>query len=113
MSLPLPRRDTLMPLAASGAALATRAVALPMVDEMDARPAALGDVAEAQRADVKMHPKIEASARLHRLRELSGQGRRQAGRLPALRRQAACGNRQVRRLGDEGVNTLAGREASR
>jgi hypothetical protein len=60
MNLPLPRRVFLMTLAASGAALATRAQAQALVDEKDAQAAALGYVAEAKRADGKKFPKYAA-----------------------------------------------------
>lgn len=57
MTRPLPRRTFLMTLAASGAAIATRAQAQATVDEKDPQAAALGYVAEAKRADVKKFPK--------------------------------------------------------
>lgn len=60
MNLPLPRRVFLMTLAASGAALATRAQAQALVDEKDAQAAALGYVAEAKRTDAKKYPKYAA-----------------------------------------------------
>ena len=57
MTRPLPRRIFLITLAASGAALATRAQAQAAVDEKDAQAAALGYVADAKRVDVKKYPK--------------------------------------------------------
>lgn len=54
------RRVFLMTLAASGAALATRAQAQTLVDEKEAQAAALGYVSEAKRADVKKYPKYAA-----------------------------------------------------
>lgn len=60
MNLPLPRRVFLMTLAATGAALATRAQAQALVDEKDAQAAALGYVADAKRVDVKKYPKFAA-----------------------------------------------------
>jgi len=50
----------LMTLAASAAALATRARAQALVDEKDPQAAALGYVAEARRVDVKKYPKFAA-----------------------------------------------------
>ena len=60
MNLPLHRRVFLMTLAASGAALATRAQAQALVDEKDAQAVALGYVADAKRVDVKKYPKFVA-----------------------------------------------------
>jgi hypothetical protein len=60
MNLPLTRRVFLMTLAASGAALSTRAQAQPTLDEKDAQAAALGYVADATRVDVKKFPKFAA-----------------------------------------------------
>ena len=61
MNLPLHRRVFLITLAASGAALATRAQAQALVDEKDAQAVALGYVADAKRVDVKKHPKFVAA----------------------------------------------------
>ena len=47
------------------------------------------------------------------LRALPRQGRRSGGWLPAVRRQAGGGRGLVQRLGEEGVNMLAGHQASR
>jgi len=60
MNLPLPRRVFLMTLAASGAALATRAQAQALVDEKNPQAVALGYVADAKRVDVKKFPKFVA-----------------------------------------------------
>ena len=60
MNLSLHRRVFLITLAASGAALATRAQAQALVDEKDAQAAALGYVADAKRVDVKKYPKFAA-----------------------------------------------------
>ncbi|CAN5835487.1 high-potential iron-sulfur protein [soil metagenome] len=57
MTQPLPRRTFLMTLAASGAALATRAHAQAALDEKDPQAAALGYVADAKRVDAKKYPK--------------------------------------------------------
>ena len=58
MNIPLPRRVFLLTLAASGAALATRAQAQApaLVDEKDPQAVALGYVADAKRVDVKKYP---------------------------------------------------------
>ena len=61
MNLPLPRRVFLVTLAASGAALATRAEAQALVNENDAQAVALGYVADAKRVDIKKYPKFAAS----------------------------------------------------
>lgn len=61
MNLPQPRRVFLMTLAASGAALATRAQAQAMLDEKDPQAVALGYVADAKRVDTKKFPKFVAS----------------------------------------------------
>ena len=60
MNRPLPRRVFLMTLAASGAALSTRAQAQALVDEKDPQAVALGYVADAKRVDVKKYPKFAA-----------------------------------------------------
>ena len=60
MNRPLPRRVFLITLAASGAALATRAQAQALVDEKDPQAVALGYVADAKRVDVKKYPKFVA-----------------------------------------------------
>jgi hypothetical protein len=60
MNPPFPRRVFLMTLAASGAALATRAQAQAMLDEKDPQAIALGYVADAKRVDVKKFPKFVA-----------------------------------------------------
>ena len=60
MNQPLPRRVFLMTLAASGAALATRAHAQAMVDEKNPQAAALGYVSDAKNVDVKKYPKYAA-----------------------------------------------------
>ena len=60
MNLPLSRRVFLLTIAASGAAVATRAQAQTMVDEKDAQAAALGYVADVKRVDVKKFPKFAA-----------------------------------------------------
>ena len=60
MNLPVSRRVFVMTLAASGAALATRANAQAMVDEKDAQAGALGYAAEASRVDAKKYPKYAA-----------------------------------------------------
>ena len=60
MNRPLPRRVFLITLAASGAALATRAQAQALVDEKDPQAVALGYVADAKRVDVKKYPKFAA-----------------------------------------------------
>jgi len=49
-----------MTLAASGAALATRAQAQALVDEKNPQAVALGYVADAKRVDVKKFPKFVA-----------------------------------------------------
>lgn len=61
MNLPLPRRVFLAILAASGAALATRAQAQALLSETDAQAVALGYVADAKRVDIKKYPKFMAS----------------------------------------------------
>ncbi len=60
MNLPVSRRVFMMTLAASGAALATRANAQAMVDEKDAQAGALGYAAEASRVDAKKYAKYAA-----------------------------------------------------
>lgn len=60
MNLSLPRRVFLMTLAASGAALATRAQAQALVDEKNPQAVALGYVADAKRVDAKKFPKFVA-----------------------------------------------------
>ena len=60
MNRPLPRRVFVLTLAASGAALATRAQAQALVDEKDAQAVALGYVADAKRVDGKKFPKFVA-----------------------------------------------------
>lgn len=60
MNQPLSRRVFLLTIAASSAALGTRAHAQAMVDEKDAQAAALGYVADAKRVDVKKFPKFAA-----------------------------------------------------
>jgi len=57
---PLPRRVSLMTLAASGAALATGAQAQALLDEKDAQAVRLDYVADAKRVDVKKLPKFVA-----------------------------------------------------
>ena len=93
MNLPLPRRVFLMTLAASGAALATRAQAQAMVDEKDAQAAALGYVAEAKRVDVKKYPKFEASQNCVSCALYQGKAADKAGGCPlfAGRQVAATG----------------------
>ena len=60
MNRPFPRRVFLITLAASGAALATRAQAQALVDEKDPQAVALGYVADAKRVDVKKYTKFAA-----------------------------------------------------
>ena len=60
MNRHLPRRVFLMTLAASGAALGTRAQAQALVDEKDSQAVALGYVADAKRVDIKKYPKFAA-----------------------------------------------------
>ena len=55
-----PRRNFMIALAVTGAALATRVQAQALVDEKDAQAAALGYVADAKRVDVKKFPKFVA-----------------------------------------------------
>ena len=110
MNLPLPRRVFLMTLAASGTVLATRAKAQAPLDEKDALAVALGYVADAKRVDVKKYPQIRSRPGLRQLRALPRQGHRQGRRLPVVRRQAGSRPGLVQRLGEEGVNTLAGRK---
>ena len=60
MNISHPRRVFLMTLAATGAALATRAQAQApvLVDEKDPQAVALGYVADAKRVDTKKYPKF-------------------------------------------------------
>jgi hypothetical protein len=60
MNQPLSRRIFLMTLAASGAALSSRAQAQAMLDEKDPQAAALGYVADAKRVDAKKFPRFAA-----------------------------------------------------
>ena len=60
LNLPLPQRLFLMTLAASGAAIATRAQAQALVDEKDAEAAVSGYVSDAKRVHAKKYPKFAA-----------------------------------------------------
>jgi High potential iron-sulfur protein len=82
MNLPLPRRVFLMTLAASGAALATRAQAQALLDEMDAQAAALGYVADAKRVDVKKYPKFAAGQNCSNCALYQGKATDKAGGCP-------------------------------
>jgi hypothetical protein len=93
MNQALPRRVFLMTLAASGAALATRARAQALVDEKDAQASALGYVADAKRADVKKYPKYAAGQNCATCALFQGKAGAAAGGCPlfAGRQVAAIG----------------------
>jgi hypothetical protein len=91
MNLPLPRRVFLMTLAASGAALATRAHAQALVDEKDAQAAALGYVAEAKRADAKKYPKYAAGQNCANCALYQGKATDKAGACPLFAGKQVAG----------------------
>ena len=91
MNLPLPRRVFLMTLAASGAALATRAQAQALLDEKDAQAAALGYVAEAKRVDAKKYPKFAADQNCTNCALYQGKAADKAGACPLFAGKQVAG----------------------
>ena len=93
MNRPQPRRVFLLTLAATGAALATRALAQAQVDEKDPQAAALGYVAEAKRVDAKKFPKFAAGQNCANCALCHGKAADRAGGCPlfAGRQVASAG----------------------
>jgi hypothetical protein len=93
MNLPVSRRVFMMTVAASGAALATRANAQAMVDEKDAQAAALGYAAEANRVDAKKYAKFAAGQNCANCALYQGKAGDKAGGCPlfAGKQVAAAG----------------------
>ena len=93
MNRPQPRRVFLLTLAATGAALATRAHAQTQVDEKDPQAAALGYVAEAKRVDAKKFPKFAAGQNCANCALFQGKAADKAGGCPlfAGRQVASAG----------------------
>jgi len=91
MNLPLPRRVFLMTLAASGAALATRAQAQALVDEKDPQAAALGYVADAKRVDTKKYPKFAAGQNCTNCALYQGKATDKAGGCPLFAGKQVAG----------------------
>ena len=91
MKLSLHRRVFLITLAASGAALATRAQAQALVDEKDAQAAALGYVADAKRVDVKKYPKFVVAQNCSTCALYQGKAADKAGGCPLFAGKQVAG----------------------
>ncbi|GAA5166090.1 high-potential iron-sulfur protein [Viridibacterium curvum] len=93
MKHPVSRRVFLLTLAASGAALATRAQAQATLDEKDPQAVALGYVADAKRADAKKFPQYAAGHNCGNCALFQGKASDKLGGCPAFgtRKVAAAG----------------------
>ncbi len=91
MAEPIQRRVILISVAAAAAALATGVQAQALVDEKDGQAAALGYVAEAQRADTKKHPKFAAGQNCTNCALYQGKPAAKAGACPLFAGKQVAG----------------------